>query len=176
MRSSAALRFAGVLAGLILLAPVTGCQSAKERIGAAAAKVRDESHAAYLELQEAIDTGDIGPKALPLVQSAMARQEIITTQAAAITDQLPNVKDVVPLWRRILGLAIDLAVAAAIAAVLIWTGLGPVFLALAGRGVRWVIAAAGKVFHPHALHDLARSLRSDAAAHSPAWVKGGGEV
>lgn len=159
---------------MILLPLLVGCQGAKERIGSAATIVRSESQAAHLELQEAIDTGDVGPKALPLVQSAMARQEIITTEAAAITDLLPDVKDVVPLWRRLLEvglvLVVSLGSAAAIVAVLMWTGLAPVVLALAGRAVRWVIAAAGKVFHPQALHDLATSLRSD----GPAWVKPGG--
>lgn len=110
---------------LVITAPViTGCKSAKAEIDRRAQRIGDLAGETTHELDAALDTGDVGPAAVPHVDQAKANQHVIRDEADKARTALHGVEDTTPWWRRLLA---NLAIAGALIAlvILLWqTGLG----------------------------------------------------
>lgn len=132
-----ALFVCGLLA-LTIIVVLSGCGSGAAEINARAELVRTEAGFAKAELDEAIATGEVGPKALPLVESASARQDAIVEQAAGVQAAVSRVEDRDGPILRILRYIVVIVAVLGVLFVLI--RFGPIV----GLVVSWIVAIVPK--------------------------------
>lgn len=110
---------------LVITAPViTGCKSAKAEIDRRAQRIGELAGETIHELDAALDTGDVGPAAVPHVDQAKANQHVIRDEADKARTALHGVEDTTPWWGRLLSNLATAGVLVALAILLWQTGLG----------------------------------------------------
>lgn len=144
---------------LVLLSPV-GCKSATKEISRAAAVVTEQATATQADLDTAVATGEVGPAALPYIESASDRQEVIKKQAAGVQERVTQVRDVVPWWAQLLGGGFKAIVALLVAGAVVYVG----FYFGVFKWIRLLLWRAGKF--------IPKSVWTEAKLDSEALIDG----
>lgn len=103
---------------------MSGCKSAKAEIDRRAQRIGELAGKTIGELDAALDTGEVGPAAVPHVEQAKTNQHVIRDEADKARTALHGVEDTTPWWGRLFG---NLAIAGVLIAmvILLWqTGIG----------------------------------------------------
>lgn len=119
------IKFHSWLLAAILALTVGGC-SAVQSIEKSATRIGDLAVNTKTVLQEAVDTGEVGPEAAPLVEQAISNQDKVLGEVANIHHQLPKVKDKLPLWAEITMWISATLLVLGVLALLLYLGVGKV--------------------------------------------------
>jgi hypothetical protein len=112
-------------APLVLLAFVlSGCASAKLTIDRSQQAIEEHAAETINDIDAAIDTGEVGERAVPHLERAKDRQHAIQREVAVTRRALHGVDDRTPWWARLVSNAVLAALLIAIAIVLWQSGVG----------------------------------------------------
>lgn len=124
--------FIGATITLVLLSLVlflSGCESATSEISSANTNITNHAQQATTDIKEAIATDDVGPLALPHLNSATGHLAQIQGYTITVSRNLTKVKDITPWWATLLGNLTLLALVVAVFLGALYLGLFPVLRA-----------------------------------------------
>jgi hypothetical protein len=98
--------------------------SPSQIISDAASRTSQKAGNIVTTLDEALNTGEVGPKAEPLVKDAQADARCIQAEAQKIIRQIPKIEDKTPLWAQVLMWVAGAFAAIAVCFVLWHLGIG----------------------------------------------------
>lgn len=132
----------GAIAALLVGAAIVlgGCQSSTSKIAEAANAVRREAAYTKQLITMAIDTGEVGPLALPLLEEANKAQDKITNAADITAIAVTKTKDTEPQWLTALKTVGMIVGAVAVCFLFVYLGIGKV--------VRPIMQRFGMMFTP----------------------------
>jgi hypothetical protein len=132
-------------AAMLVTASFMGGCSAVRQISDAALAVQEQAMAASDDIDAAIESGDVGPKALPHLNSANDRLATIHETAGKVVNAIPYIEDSVPFWQTLIKWGLIAAAVLGVLALAIYSGVGAVArpaFAIFGGWVAWLIPKA----------------------------------
>jgi hypothetical protein len=131
----------GAAITLLLLSLVLflgGCESATSNISEANTSITNHAQAATSDIKEAIATNDVGPLALPHLNSATGHMAAIQGDTITVSRNLTKVKDITPWWATLMGNIALIVLVIAVFLGSLYLGLFPVVRAAIAVTFGWL--------------------------------------